>query len=88
MRFLFVTAVVVGIYFLFFAEEDRWSGHVYPDANDLLVDRPIGEYPTFEECQAAAIGAIRINGWQNADYECGLNCEPQGLINICEETRQ
>ena len=88
MQLLFAIAVVLGLYFLFFAGEDRWSGYVYPDANNLSVHRSIGDYPTLEECRAAALGTIRAGGWQNADYECGLNCEPHSHmgINVCEKT--
>ena len=89
MPLLLVIAVAVGVYFLFFAEEDRWSGFVYPNANNLAIDHPIGDYLTFQECQEAAIGLIRRRGWENADYECGLNCElkPFASYNVCEETR-
>ena len=88
MPLLIIGAVIVAIYFVWFAEDDVWSAYVYPNANDLMVDHFAGEFSTLENCRDAAKTMIEINGWTNADYECGLNCEPwEGTsINVCEET--
>ena len=90
MQLLVLVAVVVGLSYLFGCwEDDKWTGSVYPNKHNLTVHRKVpGEYSTLEACRAVALEMIRDNGWRNADYECGLNCEPfgSGLINICEET--
>ena len=49
--------------------EEMWSGWVYPDKANLLVDRPIGNYPSLEACRSAAKRMIAQEGWA-ADYEC------------------
>ena len=89
MRFLIGAAVLGLIYWLWFGGDDVWSGYVYPDASDLMVDRFAGEFSTLEDCRQAALGMIESNGWYNADYECGLNCEPFSPgsdLYVCEET--
>ena len=37
---------------------------------------------------AAAGGWIGSNNWQNADYECGLNCKYKDGMNICKKTEK
>ena len=69
-----------------FWEDDTWSGWVYPNAKNLMDDRFVGDYSTLESCRSAALSMIESNGWANADYECGLNCQNKGYINVCEET--
>ena len=69
-----------------FWEDDTWSGWVYPNANNLMVDHFVGAYSTLESCRSAALSMIESNGWANADYECGLNCRDKGYINVCEKT--
>ena len=32
--------------------------------------------PSLSECQEAVRALIRVRGWDNADYICGLNCRP------------
>ena len=68
--------------------EEMWSGWVYPDKANLLVDRPIGNYPSLGACRSAAKRMIAQEGWETADYECGLNCkyDAEWEIHICEET--
>ena len=55
---------------------DAWTGFVYPDRSDLSVDISVGEHPSLSECQEAVRALIRVRGWDNADYICGLNCRP------------
>lgn len=94
MRFLLLAASLALVYYVLFVKgEDRWTGFIYPDASNLLVDRPAGDHPSLEACRAAALGMIEINEWRNSDYECGLNCKVQGGREsvgpmICEETKK
>ena len=71
-------------------DSDTWTGHVYPDKNNLSVSRKIGEYPSLEKCREVAQAKIAAAGWRNADYECGLNCKPMfpeipDSVLVCEE---
>jgi len=51
----------------------------------------IGVYSSLRECRDAAINVIVAEGWSNADYECGLNCEklfeeiPDSVL-VCKQT--
>lgn len=66
---------------------ERWDGYVYPNKNNLSNFISAGNgFSSFEKCQAACISIIRSNNWQNADYECGLNCKFKDGMNICEKT--
>ena len=72
-------------------DKDTWVGHVYPDRDDKRSDELVGTYRTLAACRLASLKMIQEKRWQNADYECGLNCrrEDSGLfrnINICKET--
>lgn len=83
---LFLVALALLVYFLFF-DDEVWTGFVYPSADDLTVHREIGDFSSLERCRSAALNRIDHNGWGNADYECGLDCEPSDYgINICKET--
>ena len=70
---------------------DVWTGSVYRDRLNLSADTPIGEYPSLPECRGAALAFIEARGWDNADYECGLNCRPfeEGIETlVCEVTQR
>jgi len=68
-------------------KEERWEGYVYPNGGDLTVHQYVGKYETLEDCRSAAVDRLySLNARDRGDYECGLNCESQGIINICEET--
>ena len=71
------------------SSDDVWTGNVYPDQINLSVDIPIGKYPSLLECREASLALIEARGWDNADYECGLNCRPfeEGIeALVCEDT--
>ena len=64
---------------------EKWTGFFYPDKNDLTVDEEFGEYSSLEACRQAANNKMANN--DNADYECGLNCDKsKGKPYICEKT--
>src|SRR3546814_12193666 len=64
----------------------------YPDRNNLLADRFVGQFDTWNACRLASLDMLeQLNAVDTGDYECGLNCElsPNGSgLNICEETRR
>lgn len=77
------------------SETDVWQGWVYPDAANLLVDVPIGNFDRLEECRDAALAELerskiyRDGQSVPGDYECGLNCEATASgLNICEKTER
>lgn len=68
---------------------DTWSGFFYPDKNDLTVDQPLGNFSSLQECREAAILKMQSTQNDNADYECGLNCNLNGdKPYICEKTKK
>ena len=69
---------------------NRWEGFVYPNKNDLANHIGIGSYPSLEACRASAISALaKVSSLARGDYECGLNCKPDGGsagLRVCEDT--
>ena len=76
-----------------------WTAFVYPNIEnipnaDQVQNFTIGNYPTFEECQVAAINRVRNNystSGRQGDYQCGYKCtvrEEYGGLLICKETRK
>lgn len=54
-----------------------------------------GQYESFEQCQAASIGALRQLAFQHqsddfGSYECGVGCryEKEWDMYVCKETRK
>ena len=83
--------VSVSAYYIWshFSREDVWTGFVYPHVANLLVHREIGEFSSLSDCRDAALAFIREKGFENPDYECSLNCRPDGYgPSICEETSE
>lgn len=69
--------------------EEEWQGYVYPNRNDLTIDKYAGTYNTLEDCRAASLALLRsVSSLERGDYECGLNCKPEGMLNICEDTKR
>jgi hypothetical protein len=67
---------------------EEWRGFVYPSRDNLLNHREIGTYSSLEQCRSAALAVITNAKWENADYECGLNCklsETDSGLNICDK---
>lgn len=73
---------------------DVWTGWAYPEAPNLLVSKRVGDFSSLEECRSLTTNyleaALRKQGKRTGgDYECGLNCKPDGSgLFICEETRR
>lgn len=58
-------------------------------AINLLIDKYVGTYKTFEECRAASVAMLdNLNSREKGDYECGLNCNPKDGLNICDKTER
>ena len=70
--------------------KEEWDGWVYPDANDLTSYISVGtSFASLKDCRAACLKKISNAGYQNADYEYGLNCKPSfpgADTFICKET--
>lgn len=83
-----ILAFVVWVYKSCSYEE--WSLTIYPwrnNLNDFFHNNL--KYHSLEECRAAAYRGMAE--YENATYECGLNCEKAPMahrILICEETRK
>ncbi|WP_432742028.1 hypothetical protein ABXJ76_16365 [Methylobacter sp. G7] len=70
-------------------KEQIWQGYVYPNSNNLLIDKYVGAYKTLEECRAASVAMLdNLNSREKGDYECGLNCKPKDGLNICDKTER
>lgn len=69
-----------------------WSGWVYPDRSNLLVDEYLGLFPSLDACRARALqrlAALEQQSGRIGDYECGSNCrlsETGSGLNICDQT--
>jgi hypothetical protein len=81
------------------SNQEQWAAFVYPPGQSLQsVDSHkalYGLYSTFEECQSAAINALREyqrdhQSEESGDYECGVGCRyKQGSdLYMCKETRK
>lgn len=69
--------------------EEKWSAFFYPNKDDLTTDEFLGNYSSLEDCRQAAVSHIRLTNNDNADYECGLNCDiSQEKPYICEKTER
>ncbi len=76
-----------------------WTAFVYPDIENIpyageVQNFTIGNYPSFEECQVAAVERVNHNlstsGIQG-DYQCGYKCtnrEELGGLLLCKEDRK
>ena len=72
-------------------DKDTWTGFAYPDRHNKIKHQFVGTYRTLESCSTTALRLLAKKKWQNADYECGLNCRRKdggalGGINICKKT--
>jgi hypothetical protein len=68
----------------------QWQAWVYPNREELTRSVPLGSFKTFNQCQAAALEALRsLKAEERGDYECGFKCKwrPDMGINVCTETR-
>lgn len=81
------------------SEPERWTAFVYPPGQSTAAEDATkaiwGRFSTFEDCQAAAVGALRqrqalTQSAEFGDYECGVGCELNAGIGlyVCEETRK
>jgi hypothetical protein len=77
----------------------EWQDWVYPDANNLTDDIPIGRFASLQDCRSSATRLIQRldvqrdeNGDElNGDYACGFQCKPDnsiGGLNVCERTEK
>ena len=86
--------IVLGLFFSgishAFFHKEKWDGWVYPDANDLTKYISVGMgFKSLEDCRNSCLSKISDAGYQDADYECGLNCKPSypgADTFICKET--
>ncbi len=72
-------------------KKDEWTAFVYPDASNLDRHFIAGKYPSFEDCQQAAIDALRAipGAATGGDYECGNRCDSEKYgMKVCKETRK
>nr|MBN5162357.1 hypothetical protein [Stenotrophomonas maltophilia] len=85
-------------------EPDVWTAFVYPPGSSLAAEDAqkavYGRFSTFEDCQSAAISALRLHHAAMTDeqsdelgfgdYECGVGCryEAQYDLYMCRETRK
>ena len=52
----------------------------------LVIYKYVGSFDSLEACRSQCRYAIQVNNFQNADYECGLNCKNKDGMNVCEKT--
>lgn len=92
---MLVVVVGLGVALLIYRSAngpERWSGWVYPEGvqSNPQTWRSGGPFDSAEKCRRWARAELdlifRGDVPHGADYECGLNCKPSGMINICEQT--
>ncbi|WP_265570857.1 hypothetical protein [Sphingomicrobium nitratireducens] len=86
-----VAAIAISLFGCDALAPDRWDAFVYPDANDLTQWQTLIGFKDFEQCQSAAIDAVRaLRDPDAGTYECGRNCkyDPAYRLNVCKETRR
>lgn len=98
MRLIFFL-LLAGYALYYFFSNDKWTAFVYPNIEEIpsagdVQNYTIGEFLSFEECQAAAVDRVNnlyeTTGVQG-DYECGLNCtlrDEYGGLLICDEDKK
>ncbi len=80
-------------------QPETWTAFVYPPGKSLAAEDAskaiYGHYQSFEQCQAASIGALRQLAFQHqsddfGSYECGVGCryEKEWDMYVCNETRK
>jgi hypothetical protein len=80
-------------------ETGKWTAFVYPDIDNIpnagdVQNYIIGEFDTFEECQATAISRLEYiyrTTRKQGDFECGYKCsvrDEYGGLFICKEDRK
>lgn len=62
--------------------KDEYIGIVYPEKENLLNSRVIGNYENLEECLSEA----RRRSGESGACECGKNCVRDKSPMVCEET--
>ena len=69
-------------------DEDTFVLIVYPDKNNLDNHISVEVFDTLEQCRTSAENIISINKYENADYECGINCRKiyDSSMYICKES--
>lgn len=97
MNYVVIFIVLVGLAGCLSGKD--WTAFVYPDIEnipnaDQVQNFTIGNYSSFEECQAGAIDRVHYNyssTGRQGDYQCGYKCaknEEFGGLFICKETRK
>lgn len=64
---------------------DQWSGAVYPDRKNILIQKSAGNFDTLEECKTGAMALLEsLDALDKGYYECGKNCT-NTFEMACEE---
>ncbi|MEZ8463179.1 hypothetical protein AB6D04_02915 [Vibrio splendidus] len=93
MKFLKVIITIVVVYNIASwvfdkTKKEEWMSFVYPNANNLTIDRFGGTFSSLSACRAASLDILEdLNATNYGDYECALNCDISGgKPYICDET--
>jgi hypothetical protein len=78
---LFAVVIIVKLF-----HHEKWFAFVYPTKTNLAIHEELGTFPSLQACRDAIFAKMQESHWQNADYECGLNCEKRSDLMICKET--
>ncbi|MDH5523923.1 MAG: hypothetical protein OEY01_08010 [Desulfobulbaceae bacterium] len=64
---------------------EQWSGVVYPDKKNILIQKNAGTFQSLEECKTGAMALLETLGALDTGfYECGKNCK-NTFEMVCEE---
>lgn len=85
MRTLIIIVSTLVMLVMAGCDSDQWSGAVYPDRKNILMQKSAGEFNSLEECKAGAMAQLETLGsLEIGYYVCGKNCNNAFEMD-CEE---
>lgn len=71
------------------SHKERWSGYIFPDKDNLLIHRIVGnDFESLETCRQHCRSALEsLHAGHSGYYECGKNCKNSSdyYVRQCEE---
>lgn len=75
MRLLLIIFSTILMLFIAGCGADQWSGSVYPDKKNILIQKNAGTFESLEECKTGSMALLETLGaLEKGYYECGKNC--------------
>ncbi len=88
-RWVWLLAAAVAVSLAGCIFPDRWEALIIPATGNVKDQRIAGKFPTYEQCRASALEAIKAEQ-PGARYECRKNCmvDPRNTTKVdCAEVK-